>query len=237
MNKQLTPEWNYDEVRHLGVDYANPKVAEEYDAKHEEFRDYEKDASMIVDRLGLNNNHVILDLGCGTGGFALSAAKICQKVHAVDISVAMLNQLNRKAAKAGLENIETHCAGFLTYEHNDKPVDAIVSVAVLHHLPDFWKTVALKRMHDMLRPKGKLYLFDVVFSFPIDCYKTELNNWINAMAEKADKDIAKETIVHIREEYSTFDWIIEGLLTRSGFDIDHKYCDFPNCITYVSQKS
>lgn len=32
--------------------------------------------------------------------------------------------------------------------------------------------------------------------------------------------MAKDSIVAIREEYSTFDWIMEELLKRAGFSID-----------------
>ncbi len=28
------PTWHYDEFRHIGVDYADPQVAEDYDAQH-----------------------------------------------------------------------------------------------------------------------------------------------------------------------------------------------------------
>jgi putative AdoMet-dependent methyltransferase len=40
--------------------------------------------------------------------------------------------------------------GFLNYEHNGPPLDMIVSNLALHHLPDFWKMIALKRIHEML---------------------------------------------------------------------------------------
>jgi hypothetical protein len=40
--------------------------------------------------------------------------------------------------------VETACARVYA-------VDAIVSCTALHHLPDFWKTMTLHRMNDMLR--------------------------------------------------------------------------------------
>jgi SAM-dependent methyltransferase len=77
-------------------------------------------------------------MGCGTGAFALHAAPYYRKIYAVDIARAMLGRARRKARKAGLTNIEFRRGGFLTYEHADDPVDAVVSVLALHHLPDFW---------------------------------------------------------------------------------------------------
>ena len=53
--------------------------------------------------------------------------------------------------------------GFLTYEHEAEPADAMVSIAALHHLPDFWKLVGLTRAAEMLKAGGGFFLFDIVF--------------------------------------------------------------------------
>ena len=230
------PSWQYDERAKAGVDYNDAAVAEEYDEQHAGFRDFEKDARLIMERLDLKPEHTVIDLGCGTGAFAIPAARVCRKVYAVDISRAMLDRCAEKARTAGLGNVETCCAGFLTYEHRGGPVDAVVSVVAFHHLPDFWKAVALKRMCHMLKPGGKLYLFDVVFSFPAESCRSELDSWVNGMKDKAGPAMAEETVVHIREEYSTFDWVIEGMIERVGFRIEQKLSEAPYCLTYVSAR-
>ncbi len=227
------PLWQFPEMRHSGVDYADRRVAEEYDRQHAAFRDFEKDALLVIERLGLGSGDSVIDLGCGTGAFALTAARHCRRVHAVDISPAMLDICRDKARQQGLANIDTHQAGFLTYRHTDEPADAIVSVAALHHLPDFWKGAALTRLAGMLRPGGRLHLFDVVFSFPPADYVREMNNWVEGMRSDAGEAMAEETVVHIRDEYSTFDWIMDGLLERAGFRIDEKLSEFPRCLTYI----
>ena len=230
------PEWQYDEFKHVGVDYADINLAEEYDNQHGKFRDYEKDALLIIERLNLNQDHTVIDLGCGTGAFVIPMARICKKVHAVDVSPAMLSLCDKKVQRAGLDNVMTHCAGFLTYQHEDEPADAIISVVALHHLPDFWKALALKRMHAMLKPGGRLYLFDVVFSFPIEDCRTQFDSLINGMYQQSGESMANETIIHIRDEFSTFDWIMEGLLERTGFSLEEKYSDFPLTIAYLASK-
>lgn len=75
------PEWQYDEIRHAGVDYSNPRIAEEYDAQHTKFPDSDRDARLIIERLGLKDDHTVIDLGSGTGAIVLTAAKLCRKVH------------------------------------------------------------------------------------------------------------------------------------------------------------
>jgi len=50
-----------------------------------------------------------------------------------------------------LDNVEVVEAGFLTYEHQGRPADVIYSRYALHQVPDFWKGVALARLHAALR--------------------------------------------------------------------------------------
>src|SRR5699024_10504597 len=103
----------------------------------------------------------IVDLGSGTGTFALAAAPLCERVVAVDISPQMLAELRRKRDEQGIENVDVVEAGFLSYEHRGDPVDVVYSRHALHHLPDFWKAIALRRIHRMLRPGGVFLLRDL----------------------------------------------------------------------------
>jgi putative AdoMet-dependent methyltransferase len=214
------PAWRYDESQPCGVNFNNFFLARLYDKYHQTFRDYRREAEQIVAALGLDRSAVVLDMGCGTGAFAIHAAPYCRKVYAVDVAQAMLGRARRKARKAGLTNIEFRRGGFLTYEHTDHPVDAIVSVVALHHLPDFWKLVSLHRLASMLKPDGRLYLFDVVFSFDIGRYEPAIEQFIEKMSVPTGPDSRRPAETHVREEYSTCDWIMEGLLERAGFRID-----------------
>ena len=214
------PKWQYDEMKHCGVDYSNHAQVEVYDKRHQRFRDYEKEGQVIIDTLALDADDIVIDIGCGTGAFTLYAAKSCKKIYAVDVSKAMLDYTSQKAQKAGLDNIEFCHGGFLTYEHRAKPVDAIVSGAALHHLPDFWKLIALRRLAAILKAGGKLHLFDVVFSFDIADYKFRLDEWVSSTVEKVGPEIAAEVEITVRDEYGTFDWVMKGLLERAGFKIE-----------------
>jgi ubiquinone/menaquinone biosynthesis C-methylase UbiE len=220
LEKRRERGWRYNEMKPCGVKYNSVFCALSYDVHHQRFRDYKRESDEIIATLGLNASQTVVDMGCGTGAFAINAARHCRKVFAVDVSKAMLGCARRKAKRAGLDNIEFGHGGFLTYEHQQEPVDAIVSTVVLHHLPNFWKLIGLQRMAQMLKPEGKLFLFDVVFSFDVNDYKDRLDNWIKSTAEKAGLTFAMEAQTHVHEEYSTFDWIMEGLLEQAGFVID-----------------
>ena len=210
--------WQYDEKRQIGKDYGSVAEVEAYDLRHSKFRDFRKESEEILDHLAVRREHVILDMGTGTGTFAIEAAKRCSKVFAVDVSPTMLEYAKKKADAQGIGNIVFCQGGFLTYAHSEAPVDRIVTSLALHHLPDFWKFVALNRLSVMLKDGGKLLLRDVVFSD--EHYMENITKWIANLEHIADREIAEDVRMHVQKEYSTFTWIMEGLLTRAGFRID-----------------
>ncbi len=147
----------------------------------------------------------------------------------------MIDHAKAKSAQAGISNIEFRHAGFLTYEHKDSPVDAVVTTFAFHHLPDFWKGIALKRMNSMLKPRGQLYIHDVILE------EADALDNIAALIEKqaaAGGDfLRKDAEEHFRDEYSTYDWVMDGFLSRSGFTIKSKLMDSGVIGTYICVKN
>jgi putative AdoMet-dependent methyltransferase len=229
------PKWYYDE-KQIGLDYLDQKIAGKYDIQHLKFRNFKVEAEDVVNKLEITSKDTVLDFGCGTGGIALNLAKYCKKVICVDISKSMLNILKNKAEEQKIRNIETHSAGFLTYIHEGDQVDKMITKAALHHLPDFWKSVALLKMADIIKKSGKLYFFDVIFTFHPKDHESAIENLINTMRNVAGDSMANETIIHIKEEYSTYDWIMEGLFEKTGFSIEFKNIEAESYITYICSK-
>jgi len=132
-----------------------------YDQKMSRMRDLRREIQEISDQLALLPGQKILEIGTGTGNFAIFAAKIGAEVIAADVSKPMLEYAKEKAkARLGkdAERIRFVNAGFLSYKHEGPLLDAIVTQLALHHLPDFWKQVALFRLSDILKEGGKLYI-------------------------------------------------------------------------------
>lgn len=99
-----------------------------------------------------------MNLGAGTGTFAIQAALAGACVHAVDVSQAILTYAQSKAQQTGATKIQFHQAGFLAEEHRDDLADFFITKNALHILPDFWKMIAFLRMAALLKPRGVLYL-------------------------------------------------------------------------------
>lgn len=212
------PGWYIDEFAHAGEEHLDPAYVATYDRKSQ--TDPSEDLALLQE-MGMNEQSVLVDLGAGTGVFALAAAPRCGRVVAVDVSPVMLDYVRKEAEGLGLKNVEVVQAGLLTYEHQGAPADFVYTRNVLHHLPDFWKGIALQRIAGMLRPNGVLRLHDLVYSFdPADVAK-HFEPWLaNAAARPEEGWTREEYETHIRTEYSTYSWLLEAIIERVGFEID-----------------
>ncbi len=214
MTDQAT--WQYDEFTCTGTDYGDPEEVSQYEARMSELRDFDVEAGEIMTAIGLAPGHTLLEMGMGTGWFALRAAAHCRFVYACDVSRAMIEHARRRADREGIQNIALHHAGFLTYEHEGGPVDAVVSQLALHHIPDFWKAIALQRIAAALKPGGMFWFKDVVFGFDPGDYTRAFDEAL-ASFPAAFHD---PWVGHVNREFSTQSWIMEGLLERAGFRIE-----------------
>ena len=212
------PVWQYHEPDHPGADFD--AMAEIYDRNMQKYRDVQGEIDEILDYLAIRPDQSILEIGTGTGEFALAAARRCRKVYAVDLSAGMLRYAEKKARARGVSNVDFLPGGFLTYRHEGEPLDGIVSQIALHHLPDFWKQIALLRMAGMLAEGGKLCLRDVVYSFNPAEHGKFLDEFISKAAEKAGPQFASSISDHVKNEYSTMDWVMQGMIERAGFEIE-----------------
>lgn len=228
-------DWLYDETNHVGVDYSKDDHADIYDEQMA-FRDYEAEVAAFLDTAGITEPEklVAADIGCGTGAFTVHAARRFRKIYAVDVSEAMQKIARAKAERDGIENIEFVQAGFLRFVL-DQPVDVVNTKWAFHHLPDFWKQAALLRINAMLKPGGLLNITDVVFRFDPD-WQRATQGLVDSVAERFDPDFVDEVKVHIKEEYSTFGWIVRGMLERAGFEILHVDEGDQLACTYLCRK-
>ncbi|MBN1120770.1 MAG: methyltransferase domain-containing protein [Anaerolineae bacterium] len=230
------PEWYRDENLPTGVDYTDITQVEVYDRRHQRFRDYGAFANHVIEAAGIQPDHTLIDLGAGTGAFVLQAASRCRMIYAVDVSKTMLAFLRQKADLRGIDNVVYCHGGFLTYDHTTAPVDAVISSAALHHLPDFWKLVGLRRVAQMLKPGGRLYLMDVIFSFKPEELHEQVEGWIDGFVKTVGEEFREEVVTHVRDEFSTFDWVMEGFLERAGFRIDSITASDTFTSTYLCTK-
>jgi ubiquinone/menaquinone biosynthesis C-methylase UbiE len=211
------PAWFIDEVSYAGRENLDAGHVARYDAKEDASATSEV---ALLEEMGLSRESLVVEFGAGTGQFSVEVAPACARVIAVDVSKVMLDQLQAKVLDLGLRNVEIVRAGFLTYEHVEGAADFIYSRYALHHLPDFWKAMALSRLHRVLRPGGVLRLWDVVYDFSPAEAKDRIETWCATGGDNVEAEWSHaELEEHVRDEHSTFSWILEPMIVRSGFEI------------------
>ena len=229
----------YDELAQAGASFQDAERARMWEERARKLGAAPDGLVEHVYRcLEIQRDHVLVDIGAGAGGFAVGVAARCRHVYAVDISEHMLKLARAKAATAHAGNITFMHAGFLTFEIEAGTCDHAVATAALHHLPDFWKMVAVRRIYRVLKDGGRLYLGDLAHSFDIDEYEKVFTRDLEEMRTRTgDEGLVEDAVTTIREEFGTFDWIMEGILTRAGFRVDEKQVRSQTWVNSVCTKT
>jgi 2-polyprenyl-3-methyl-5-hydroxy-6-metoxy-1,4-benzoquinol methylase len=223
----LARDWYYNERRQIGIDSAVATIYGGHD-------DSEMRARAALAMLGVQQGWRVADIGCGNGVLACEAALMGAEVDAIDISPAMLALAELRARQCKVA-IRTQSAGMLSFAYEPNCFDLVVSEFALHHLPDFWKAVALARIFRALKPGCSFYLRDIVFVSMPDGPERDVETWadfnINNHGFRRDS-----VITHMRDEYSTFGWVIERMLTDVGFTLVSVDYQGPLHGTYLLRK-
>ena len=111
----------------------------------------------LMDRIGIKPGEHVLELGPGPGAFTVKAAGKTGEaglLTAVDIQPEMIEKLNGKIARAGIENVRTHVASAYDLPLADACLDRAYLVTVLTEIPDQGR--ALEEIRRVLKPGGVL---------------------------------------------------------------------------------
>ena len=111
--------------------------------------------------VGIRHKHTVLDLGCGTGNYAIPAARVVGKggkVYAIDKNRKSLDELIQRTEERGLENIEIADVS----EESDLPLqDESIDVVLLYdviHLVDN-RTELLADIYRVSKPNALVSVY------------------------------------------------------------------------------
>tara|TARA_B110000037_G_C16860323_1_gene399751 strand:+ start:180 stop:671 length:492 start_codon:yes stop_codon:yes gene_type:complete len=110
----------------------------------------------IIESGSFSEDMKVMDFGAGTGLIAGNIASLVNKILAIDISEAMLEQLSQKEELKG--KVETLCQDNVV-DGIEARFDRIVSAMALHHVEDTDK--ACQSFYTHLNKGGKLLLADL----------------------------------------------------------------------------
>ena len=110
-------------------------------------------------RIGLQNNHIVCDIGAGSGVFTLPAAEITRNiVYALEINEDLLSVIGRKAQDRGIQNIELIKVANDNLAIKDSSVDLTLLVTVLHEITT--PAILLNEVKRILKDQGKLAIIE-----------------------------------------------------------------------------
>jgi len=123
-------------------------------------RDWLQPPLQRLEETCLQPGWLVLDFGCGVGGYSIAAASLVGKtgrVYAADIKRSMVEQVKRRAAgrtMANVTGIVTDCATGL----QDRSLDAVLLYDVFHGLK--YPGQVLDELCRVLKPSGILSFSD-----------------------------------------------------------------------------
>ncbi len=139
-------------------------------------------------KIGVEDDHIICDIGAGTGVFTIPSARLTKNtVFAIDINNEALDIIKEQALVENLSNIKTLHIENNSYKIDSSSVDLSLLVTVFHELPD--KEGVLSEIKRVLKSKGKLAVIEFHYK------KTP---W----GPSVEHRISRETILSFMEKFS-----------------------------------
>ncbi len=111
------------------------------------------DGQVFIDKMELDKNRSVLEIGVGTGRLAVRVAPLCGEFHGVDISSKTIERAKANLAK--FENVRLTCADFPSCKF-DRSFDVIYSSLTFMHIEE--KQKAVNEITGLLNEAGRLVL-------------------------------------------------------------------------------
>jgi ubiquinone/menaquinone biosynthesis C-methylase UbiE len=148
-------------------------------------------------------NSRALDIGTGTGHTAFAVAAAGASVVGLDLTPQMLEEARQLRQKKGVCSVALILGDAHALPFPNGTFQAVTCRRTAHHFSDI--TEALREMHRVLHPRGKLVIDDR--SVPEDDFVDKLMNELDTYHDAS----------HIRQ-YRSSEW--QSMLQASGFGIE-----------------
>ena len=139
----------------------------------------------LADRLRLQQDMFLLEVGPGTGTYTFEVAKRVPdgKVIAIDIQENVIKKLEKTCEESGITNVEPKVMDVYNLNFDEEVFDRIFLISCLTEIPD--PTRALKELNRVLKPKGLLVLVETFSDPDYPLPRTEIR-WANEGGLKLD---------------------------------------------------
>ncbi len=192
------------------------RIASSYDSSVQKRYQSTYQEMVSLTKKYLNQNDLMLDVGCGTGITTIELSPYVRRIDAFDISERMIELAIDKATKSNTLNINYQICDIMNDKFKSDSYDVItVYNVLLFFSPD---ENPLRRIHQLLKPGG-------MFLSATDCY-SELGFVLKTIA----KLFSSTGIMPMIKEYSCQS--LEEEIEKSGFSIIDKKVLFKKPLNY-----
>ena len=166
----------YNELKELGKEIEGDLSINELSSFDQLHYHGTESIDFAIEKLGINSNSKVLEIGSGIGGPSRYIAKTTgAKVTALELQEDHHLVGIDLTKRCGLENnVEHLCGDFLNMKLPDETYDAVVSWLALYHIPN--RDDLLGSCIKILKPNGYFFAEDFAFHKPFnDEEKSELS--------------------------------------------------------------
>lgn len=167
-NQQMSEAWNGGESVHY------VEEADRYDRQLAPFAD------ALIERVGLEAHHAVLDVGCGCGVTTLAAARRARTATGLDISDPLLQVATERARTADVHNAEFVVADAQTFEFGAGTFDIVISEFGLMFFDD--PVRAFTNLRHALVSGGRIAF--------VTWQGLEANDWVMTVGESVRRYVA-----------------------------------------------
>lgn len=160
-------------------------------------------------------NMRVLDLGCGSGDYALRLFKNAKHFDGVDSSELMLEEFEKKITSQKIGNFYLHHASIESFIYRKEHYDLVFSTLVFHHLKEVSQVFA--NIQRSLKKNG-VFLFSVLHPLLMACrpllsnHKNQTKNWQIIDYLVAGKRCYNWLDVDVQKYHHTFSNYIQALV-------------------------
>lgn len=113
----------------------------------------------LLESLNIQRDDTILDVGAGTGYFAIPAAKLTDRtVYALDVEQKMLDVLQTKLSEEQLENVTLLKGAIEDIPLDDLLVDHVIASLVMHEVEPI--SQGISELRRVLKPGGQCFCLE-----------------------------------------------------------------------------
>ena len=153
----------------LLICFACSPIRAQYEADDWKDRDEWMDVNNILSVAGVEEGHLVADIGCHEGYMSMHLARRVGdsgKVYAVDIRADRLRTLEQHAEKRQLTNIKTIKGDYDNPNLPEKTLDVVLIMDTYHEISDYM--TVLEHVKRSLKPNGRLIVIEKLKSHAKD---------------------------------------------------------------------